>query len=88
MCLPSGDHLALRSWTPGVSVRLRVGPSLAGTVKTSPRAPNRARLPSGEISKLVTFLLTSRSAAAAGGAVFEDADRHLARPSPSSRSKR
>jgi hypothetical protein len=47
---PSGDHFELRSCTPGVRVRLRVGPNLAGTVKTSPRAPNRARLPSGAIS--------------------------------------
>ncbi len=42
MCLPSGDHLELRSWTPDVLVRLRVGPGFAGTVNTSPRAPNRA----------------------------------------------
>src|SRR6266571_4328060 len=60
--LPSGDHLGLRSWTPAVFVRLRVCPSLAGTVNRSPRAPKSARLPSGEISKAATLLLTSLSA--------------------------
>ncbi len=57
--MPSGDHLEARSCTPGVRVRLRVGPYFAGTVNTSPRAPNSARLPSGAISKFVTLRLTS-----------------------------
>src|SRR5437773_861746 len=33
-------------------------PSFAGTVNTSPRAENTARLPSGEMSNSVMFLLT------------------------------
>ena len=43
-------------------MRFRVGPFLAGTVNTSPRAPKSARLPSGAISKSVTILLTSTRA--------------------------
>src|SRR5258708_7528563 len=58
--LPSGDHLALRSWIAQELVRLRVGPCCAGTVKISPRAQNSARLPGGATSKLAFFLLTWR----------------------------
>src|SRR5712692_1620449 len=48
MYLPSGDHAGSRSATPDVFVRLRISPFFAGTVKTSPRASNRARLPLGD----------------------------------------
>ena len=39
-----------RSWAPAVRVRLRTSPFLAGTVTTSPRNSNTARLPVGEMS--------------------------------------
>src|SRR5438046_2906362 len=38
MDLPSGDQTASRSRMPGVWVRLRISPFLAGAVKRSPRA--------------------------------------------------
>ena len=46
--VPSGDQLTLCSRASGVRLRLRGSPSLAGTVNTSPRAPNTARSPAGE----------------------------------------
>ena len=42
--LPSGENLALRSWTPGVRVRLRVIPSPAATENRSPRAAEKRAL--------------------------------------------
>jgi len=47
---PSGDHLEARSWTPGVRVRLRVLPFLAGTVR---RRRGRRRGPAGRRGDLV-----------------------------------
>ena len=77
MDLPSGDQTALRSWTPEVLVRLRVGPCWAGTVNTSPRAPKTARLPSGEIPYSLTFPLTLNEARPRFDHVFRDAHRHF-----------
>ena len=52
---PSGDQAAPRSCAPGEPVRLRVLPFSAGTVSTSPRATNSARLPSGDRPNSVIF---------------------------------
>src|SRR5262249_53351294 len=46
--LPSGDQAGSRSAAPGVCVRLRAWPLLAGTVKISPRASKTARAPVGD----------------------------------------
>jgi hypothetical protein len=46
---PSGDHRGYRSATPELRVRFRTGPFSFGTVNTSPRASNVARLPVDEI---------------------------------------
>src|SRR2546429_2942635 len=47
---PSGDHAGSRSTTAVVLVKLRMSPFSAGTVKISPRTPNTARAPVGEMS--------------------------------------
>ena len=48
MDFPSGDQAGLRSWTPGVIVRLRGSPFSAGTVTISPRNSKTARAPVGD----------------------------------------
>ena len=55
MLAPSGDQDGSRSWTPGVRVRLRASPFFAGRVSTSPRYPNTARAPVGEMDALRMF---------------------------------
>src|SRR6266542_607105 len=45
---PSGDQRGYRSTTPDDRVTFTAAPNSAGTVKTSPRASNTARLPVGE----------------------------------------
>ena len=65
MDFPSGDQVGAISRTPGVSVRLRAAPSLAGTVKTSPRASNTARAALGDRSTRPTLAFTSLNCGAA-----------------------
>ena len=43
---------------PGELVRLRISPFSAGTVRISPRAPNTARKPVGEMSELEILFAT------------------------------
>ncbi len=50
MRLPSGDQVAEISRAAGVRLRLRISPFFAGTLNSSPRAPNTARSPCGERS--------------------------------------
>src|ERR1044072_10051810 len=45
---PSGDQCGVSSREALELVRFLTSPFLAGTVKTSPRAPNNARAPDGE----------------------------------------
>ena len=64
--LPSGDHAGARSRTPCVSVRTRVCPSFAGTLKRSPRASRITRAPLGERLAPRTNSLTSFHAVPSG----------------------
>ena len=64
--LPSGDHAGARSRTPCDSVRLRVCPSFAGTLKRSPRASRITRAPLGERLAPETFSFTSFQEVASG----------------------
>ena len=67
MDLPSGDQAGERSWTPGVSVRLRGSPFSAGTVTISPRNSKTARAPLGETAafRIHCEPLTKRSRSSA-----------------------
>src|ERR1043165_9681912 len=56
--MPSGDHAGQSSRAPDELVRLRISPSFAGTVKTSPRAPRSARAPEGESATVCSHFLT------------------------------
>src|SRR5438034_346214 len=57
--LPSGDHAGSRSADPLECVRFRTSPFSAGTVKISPRASARIRLPVGERLRFVIRAVTS-----------------------------
>src|SRR6476620_5074797 len=65
--LPSGDHKGRRSAIPELRVRLRGSPFSTGTVKMSPLASNKIRLPVGDSDTLVAWLVTFSERVSAQG---------------------